>query len=98
MGALYHQMGQLDVAIALHEDALKSRRLVLGEDHRRTADSLWVLARLYIKKAEISKAEPMFQQALSTGENIMEITANNSSTYKRSIMPLLVNEIKRFVS
>lgn len=64
LALLYTQIGDLQRAEPLYEEALSIHRKALGEVHPRTSTSLNNLALLLSEKKEYERAEEMLQQAL----------------------------------
>ena len=52
----------------LHQEALRFKKSVLGEEHVGCADSLYGLARLYWSKGAYDEAELLYQEALGVME------------------------------
>jgi tetratricopeptide (TPR) repeat protein len=62
---LRHYQGRSDESIALHQQVLDRRLVVLGENHAAVADSLDAIARVYAERDDGASAEPYFERALA---------------------------------
>ena len=58
----------LRIMETLHQEALRFKKSVLGEEPVGCADSLYGLARLYWSKGAYDEAEPLYQEALRVRE------------------------------
>ena len=71
IGRVYEKMGLFDEAMQLVEQALKTRQLLLGEDHLDIAQSAVQLGNLYRELGNHSEAEPLLERALEIREHLL---------------------------
>jgi non-specific serine/threonine protein kinase/serine/threonine-protein kinase len=64
MARVYGNLGLLNAARPLWEDAVRTRRDALGENHPDFASSLHGLAYLYVRLGEMAAAESLYARAL----------------------------------
>ena len=83
-GTLAWEMGVVDTAWPLYEEAFQIRRRVLGEIHTLTAQSLQNLAILHSRTGALAQAKAYYEQALSVYEQLdppdekfIALTTNN---------------------
>ena len=65
MGAVYRNLGLYDKAVPLLQEALATRRALLGSDHKDIAKSLNALANLLRRKGDYPSAEIHYREALA---------------------------------
>jgi serine/threonine protein kinase/tetratricopeptide (TPR) repeat protein len=80
MGDVYLSLGLYGQAGTLLENALASRRALLGDDHPDTLSSMMSLANLHLKQGRYDEAEPLYLKTLEDrravlGENHEETLA-----------------------
>ncbi len=70
LGTLLHLQGQLDDALALHEEALALSKKHLGMKHAHTATTFDVLGVLQTDRGDYEQARELLEQALTIREEI----------------------------
>src|SRR5205823_5426417 len=60
----YFQAGQLQEAIALHEQTLEKRKATFGPDHSATLDSMFEVAYAYQQAGKLDQAHRLFRDLL----------------------------------
>lgn len=71
MGRTYQRLGEPDKARPLLEEALSTRRRVLGPEHAEVAESLNDLGVLLREKGDTAAAEPLLVEALATRRKVL---------------------------
>jgi serine/threonine-protein kinase len=71
MGRTYQRLGEPDKAQPLLEEALSTRRRVLGPENAEVAESLNDLGVLLREKGESAAAEPLLVKALAVRRNVL---------------------------
>ena len=71
IGRVYFNLGQLDRAIPLLEQALNVRRLLYGPEHVAIASSLDILGQVLYGKGNYEAAEPLLQSALEMRQRLL---------------------------
>ena len=64
MGLLMHDMGQLEEARPLYEEALQARRETLGDRHPSTLSSIKNMGQLLKDMGQLKEAKPLLREAL----------------------------------
>jgi tetratricopeptide (TPR) repeat protein len=70
IGVTYRDLGLFPEAQKQIEQALDVRRLVLGEAHRDTLETMAVLADLYAMEGKFALAEPLFLKTQAAGDGV----------------------------
>ena len=65
VGRVYDELGNYDAARPLAERSLATRRLLHGDDHPSTAESMEFLATTHARQAEYAQAESLYRMALA---------------------------------
>ncbi len=71
MGDVYLSLGLYGQAGPLLENALSSRRALLGDDHPDTLSSMMSLANLHLKQGRYDEAEPLFLKTLEERRSVL---------------------------
>jgi tetratricopeptide (TPR) repeat protein len=71
MGTVYRSLGLYSEASVLLDDALATRRAILGNDDPEVAKTLAHLAEILSLQAEYDRAEPMYREALNTQRDLL---------------------------
>jgi serine/threonine-protein kinase len=71
IGVAYMNLGIYDRALPLLDEALASRRRVLGEEAPEVAESLAHLGSLWYEKGDLEAAAPLLRQALSMRSELL---------------------------
>jgi tetratricopeptide (TPR) repeat protein len=71
MGRTYQRLGEIDKARPLLEEALSTRRRLLGSRNADVADSLNDLGVLLREKGDAAAAEPLLVEALATRKEVL---------------------------
>lgn len=70
IAATYGGLGRFDEAEALARSALETQRKTLGETHEDVAQTLAVLAELYVKKGQYEPADALAREALAVNRRL----------------------------
>jgi len=68
LGDIYQKLGKLDMAEPLLVSALAERRKVLGDEHRKVADSLLALGMLRKDQGKLDEAETLVRQGMEMSQ------------------------------
>jgi serine/threonine protein kinase len=90
----YREMGLFDSALSLQEQALSTRRLVLGPAHVRTVDSLGELGELLRAQGRLGQAEPLLRETLETRRRLLGPTHPDTLTSASRLASLMVAQGK----
>ena len=64
LGNVLRNLGELEEARQLHEEALETKRRVLGPDHPHTLGTMWNLAFVLVEQGELEEARKLYELAL----------------------------------
>ncbi len=67
----YAELGLYESAMPLQQNALKTRRHILGDDDRDTLESIANMGDLLMHKGKYKDAEPLFREALKGRRNVL---------------------------
>jgi non-specific serine/threonine protein kinase/serine/threonine-protein kinase len=71
MGTVYRKLGLWSQAEPLLEQALETRKRVLGDDHPDTLESMYGLADLYGNQGRYDEAEPLYLETLEIRMHVL---------------------------
>jgi tetratricopeptide (TPR) repeat protein len=74
LASLYYQMERPEDGLAVHEQALRLRRQVFGDDSVEVADSLILVASAHELRGDLAKAEDLFRRSIE----ILRAKANST--------------------
>ncbi len=70
IGTVYHDLGDIEEAGAMHSEALAIRRKLFGSEHMLTPDSLIHLSRVRYSEGDLAEAETLARDALAIRINL----------------------------
>jgi serine/threonine-protein kinase len=65
IGHTYYDVGDYEKAVAMHREAVRQRRQIVGREHLDTAQSVHLLAQALAAHGELNEAEALNQEALA---------------------------------
>jgi tetratricopeptide (TPR) repeat protein len=68
---VYENLGKLDAAVALQEEALTTRRRILGEDHPDTISSINSMGVLFVRSGRLEEAEAYYKEAIEKARRVL---------------------------
>ena len=71
MGAVYRNLGLYDKAIPLLQQALETRKALLGNEHLEVAKSLTSLGTVALEKGDYAAAEDLYREALGMRRRLL---------------------------
>jgi hypothetical protein len=89
LAELVRKQGQLAAARPLHEEALRIRLLVFGEDHPHVAVSLNNLASLLFTQGSLEEAEPLYKRSLAIRKKVYGDNHPTVATVMKNLAVLL---------